>query len=337
MAKAKRIKGIDCNAEAPGGIKLVLVSRFGELRDFRAAALDWTDPEGVHSMRVASRRLRSALRDFMPYLRKRRISSVIKPLRDVADALGEVRDQDVAILALEKLQAHSPDHVSAALKQVIDARKEIRDQARKELEAMLEDSELKQLEKNFTTGVDEATVEATGRTPSPLLITFRKMSRAIILDRLKELEKLSNGVFRPFDVETLHEMRIAAKRLRYAIELFQQCWGRSIATYAKQTARLQTALGEVHDCDVWIDSFGDEINEARKQKQNENLTAFVWLLSHFVKLRTKHLRKAFDLWRDWEAEDTSGKLRTLLNSEPKPPRTRRKSKEESVAAVVENV
>ena len=337
MAKAKRIKGIGCDAEAPAGMKLVLVTRFGELRDFRAAALDWTDPEGVHSMRVASRRLRSALRDFMPYLRKRRLSSVIKPLRDVADALGEVRDQDVAILALEKLQAHSPDDVSAALKQVIDARKEIRDQARKELEAMLEDSELKQLEMSFTTGVDEATVEAKGRTPSPLLITFRKMSRAIILDRLKELEKLSNGVFRPFDVETLHEMRIAAKRLRYAIELFQQCWGRSIATYAKRTARLQTALGDVHDCDVWIESFGDEINEARKQKQNENLKAFVWLLSHFVKLRTKHLRKAFDLWCDWEAEDTSGKLRALLNSEPKPARTRSKSKEESVVTVVEIV
>jgi CHAD domain-containing protein len=322
MAKAKRIKGIDCNSEAHVGMKLVLVTRFGELRDFRAAALDWTDQEGVHSMRVASRRLRSALRDFMPYLHKRRLSSVLKPLRDIADALGEVRDQDVAILALEKLQSHSSDAVSPALKQVIDARKEIRDQARKELEAMLEDSQLKQLEVSFPSSVDEATVEATKRTPAPLPISFRRVSRAIILDRLKELEKLSSGLFRPFEVETLHEMRIAAKRLRYAIELFQQCWGRSIATYAKRTARMQTALGDVHDCDVWIESFGNEINNARKQKQDENLKAFVWLLSHFVKLRTKHLRKAFDLWRDWEADDTSGKLRILLNTAAKPARTR---------------
>lgn len=273
-------------------------------------------------MRVASRRLRSALRDFMPYLHKRRLSSVLKPLRDIADALGEVRDQDVAILALEKLQSHSSDAVSPALKQVIDARKEIRDQARKELEAMLEDSQLKQLEVSFPSSVDEATVEATKRTPAPLPISFRRVSRAIILDRLKELEKLSSGLFRPFEVETLHEMRIAAKRLRYAIELFQQCWGRSIATYAKRTARMQTALGDVHDCDVWIESFGNEINNARKQKQDENLKAFVWLLSHFVKLRTKHLRKAFDLWRDWEADDTSGKLRILLNTAAKPARTR---------------
>jgi CHAD domain-containing protein len=320
MAKAKRIKGINCNSEAPVGIRLVLVTRFGELHHFRAAALDWSDPEGVHSMRVASRRLRSALRDFTPYLHKRRLSSVLKSLRDIADALGEVRDQDVAIMALEKLQSHTPDDVSPALKHFIDARKAIRDQAREELVTMLADDQLKELELNFTSAVDEATVDGTARAQPPLLISFRKMSRAVILDRLKELEKLSNGLFRPFEVETLHEMRIAAKRLRYAIELFQQCWGRTIATYAQRAAQMQTALGDVHDCDVWIESFGNEIHKARKEKQNENLRAFVWLLSHFVKLRTKHLRKALDLWRDWEAKDTSGKLRTVLNSDPKPPR-----------------
>ena len=330
MAKAKRIKGINCNSEAPAGMKLVLVTRFGELHHFRSAALDWSDPEGVHSMRVASRRLRSALRDFTPYLHKRRLSSVLKSLRDIADALGEVRDQDVAILALDKLQTHTPHEVSAALKKFIDARKEIRDQAREELVTMLADDQLKQLEMSFTTAVDEATA-GTARSQVPLLISFRKMSRAIILDRLKELEKLSSGLFRPFDVETLHEMRIAAKRLRYAIELFQQCWGRSIATYAKRAAQLQTALGDVHDCDVWIESFGNEINKIRKEKQTENLEAFVWLLSHFVKLRTKHLRKALDLWSEWEAEDRSGKLRTILNSEPKPARRRRKNEVEALS------
>lgn len=282
-------------------------------------------------MRVASRRLRSALRDFTPYLHKRRLSSVLKSLRDIADALGEVRDQDVAIMALEKLQTHASNDVGPALTQFVEARKEIRDQAREELVTMLADNELKQLELRFSAAVDDATARGATGNHVPLLISFRKMSRPIILDRLKELEKLSNGLFRPFEVETLHEMRIAAKRLRYAIELFEQCWGRSIASYAKRAAQMQTALGDVHDCDVWIESFGNEINKARKQKQHENLKAYVWLLSHFVKLRTKHLRKALNLWSNWEAKDTSGKLRTVLNSEPKPYRRRRKSKEESVA------
>jgi hypothetical protein len=36
------------------------------------------------------------------------------------------------------------------------------------------------------------------------------------------------------------------------------------------------------------------------------------LLSHFVKVRTKHLRKAYDLWREWEANDLGGQVRQTL-------------------------
>jgi len=315
MAKAKRIKGIKCNDVASAGIKLVLVTRFGELSGFREAALNWNDMEGVHSMRVASRRLRSALRDFTPYVRKQRLAPVLKQLRSIAAALGEVRDQDVAIKALEQLEPRIPSHFAPALKLFTDTRREIRDAARQELISILEDTELKELETVFTTRVDEATAIRESKTAGAQVqsqISFLLMSRSIILDRLRELEKLSQGLFRPFDIETLHEMRIAAKRLRYAIELFQQCWGHGIGSYAKRVARIQTALGEVHDCDVWIESFGNEVSKARKQKQTEQVAAYVWLLSHFVKLRTRHLRKAFDLWRDWEAHDTSGKLRAAL-------------------------
>jgi len=315
MAKAKRIKGIKCNDVASAGIKLVLTTRFAELYGFREAALDWNDMEGVHSMRVASRRLRSALRDFTPYVRKQRLASVLKQLRKIAAALGEVRDQDVSIKALEQLESRIPSHFAPALKQFIDTRKEIRDKARQDLITILEDTQLNELETAFTTHVDEATTLRESKTAAAQArsqTSFRLMSRSIILDRLRELEKLSQGLFRPFDIETLHEMRIAAKRLRYAIELFQQCWGHGIGSYAKRVARIQTALGEVHDCDVWIESFGREVSKARKQKQPEQVAAYVWLLSHFVKLRTRHLRKAFDLWRDWEAHDMSSKLRATF-------------------------
>ena len=316
MAKAKRIKGIKCKSVASAGIKLVLLTRFEELYGFHETALDWSDPEGVHSMRVASRRLRSALRDFAPHLRKRALSGVLKELKDIADALGEVRDQDVAIMALEKIVHHAPADLSPALHEFIGARREIRDRAREELKATLEQTELKQLESAFTASVDGATATRDQSKPQ---ITYQEMSRVVILGRLKELEKLSVGLFQPFEIETLHDMRIAAKRLRYAIELFQQCWRRSIAGYAKRTARLQTALGEVHDCDVWMESIGKEILSARKQKQPERVVALMWLLSYLVKLRTKHLRDALARWCEWEQQDVSGKLRGILAVEPKQP------------------
>src|ERR1051325_6000243 len=310
MAKAKRIKGLNCKAVAPAGIKPVLLTRFNELCGFQQAALDWSDPEGVHSMRVASRRLRSALRDFMPYLRKRSLAPALKQLRNIADALGEVREQDVAIAALEEMVAGAPAAFSSGLKPFLEWRKQLREHAREELQAILQASELKQLESEFITGLGDATATRAG---SPA-ITFLTMSQQIILDRLKEFEALSNGLLNPFEIETLHDMRIAAKRLRYAIELFQQCWGRSISGYAKRIARIQTALGDLHDCDVWIESLGKHIINARRHKQQDQLAALMWLLSHLVKLRTKHLRQAFARWREWETHEASEKLRAALSN-----------------------
>jgi CHAD domain-containing protein len=316
MAKAKRVKGINCNSVASIGIKLVLVTRFEELYGFQETALDWSDPEGVHSMRVASRRLRSALRDFLPYLRKRGLTSVQKRLKNLADALGEVRDHDVAMMALEELEKKAPANVSPTLKQFIDTKKERREQVREDLKSVLDKTQLDQLHSDFVVAVDAATAmdgRKANSKPKPQ-ITYLQMSRAVILDRLKELEKLSADVYKPFEIEKLHDMRIAAKRLRYAVELFQSCWGRSIGTYAKRAARMQTALGDLHDCDVWIESFGEAINKARKQKQEAEVAAFVWLLGHFVKLRTKHVRRAFAEWTKWEAQDLSGKLRESLRN-----------------------
>lgn len=277
---------------------------------FREAALDWSDPEGVHSMRVASRRLRGAMRDFMPYLRQRGLTPVLKRTKTVAAALGEVRDQDVAIIALEKIQKEAPDAMSAALQQLVDERKERRNDSREKLSSILIASEMKAAKTEFMSRIEKAT--AVRKASGGAQPTYSKMAATVILERLKELEKLSESLYQPFEIEALHDMRIGAKRLRYAMELFQQCWGRSLQTFAKNAAKLQTALGELHDCDDWIESLGKRVSQARSQKRDDQVAAYIWLLSHFVKIRTKHLRQAYDLWGEWEANDVSGQVRQAL-------------------------
>jgi hypothetical protein len=113
----------------------------------------------------------------------------------------------------------------------------------------------------------------------------------------------------------LHDLRIGTKRLRYAIELLAPCFPRSISVNAKRAARLQTALGDLHDCDSWILSLGEEIVPARKEKAVEQVAALTWLLNHFAKLRTKHLHRAFARWSEWEAHDSSGKVREAVNNQ----------------------
>ena len=315
MAKPKKIHGLNCAAPVSEGLRLVFTTRVSELLEWRKAALDWSDPEGVHSMRVASRRLRSAMRDFLPYLPKRSFVSSGKRFKNIADALGEVRDQDVAIQALEEIEKKAPAEHAAALKLFIAKRKEAREHQRRALKAMLAKSELKNLETEFAAALDEATHVAERKRKRLMPPTFAKVSQEIIRARLKEFEKRSDGLFRPLDVTALHDLRIAAKRLRYAIELLAPCFPRAITTHAKRVARLQAALGDLHDCDSWIMSLGDEIAPARKEKAIEQVAAFTWLLNHFARLRTKHLHRAFARWSEWEAHDVSGKLRTEINNQ----------------------
>lgn len=309
MTKARRIKGIDCNAAAGAGIKLVLVGRFAEMSQRRSAALKWDDLEGVHSMRVASRRLRSALHDFTPYLKKRGLASPLKQIKQIADALGKVRDQDVAILALEQLRSNAPGDVSTVLSDLINIRQQSRDKARQQLEGMITKIRLKQLSSIFSTAVESSLVRSKQKSAVP---TYIEIARSIILERLRELEKLSNSLYRPSKVKPIHKMRIAAKRLRYAIELFQVCWGKKIVPFAEEVARLQESLGDLHDCDVWIESFGEHIIESKKKEAAQS-HEFAWLLSYFIETRNSHFREAFDIWQEWEARGFSSMLRDLIS------------------------
>jgi CHAD domain-containing protein len=314
MAKAHRITGIDCEGAALAGIQKALRERFYDMYKLRQDALSWKDPEGVHSMRVASRRLRSALDDFIPHLNKRRLTSSLKQIRSIADALGEVRDQDVAILALEELASHKPREFSATLHHLIGTRKEIRRTARKKLRSVLLKGRLKELSSEFKSSLTTAASERKGSlsVSNSGDGSYISIARAILRDRLDELEELSAGLYRPLEGKPLHEMRIAAKSLRYAIELFDACWSSSILPFAKNAARLQSALGKVHDCDIWIEDFGKEIVESKKLKQQEQSVTFVWLFTHFNELRNRHFQEAFSIWNEWEAEGFSDQLKEAL-------------------------
>ena len=70
--------------------------------------------------------------------------------------------------------------------------------------------------------------------------------------RLSELLSFSPRVLDPAEVEALHDMRIAAKRLRYVLELTEPALGPSAAGGARTAKKLQDLLGRIHDCDVML-------------------------------------------------------------------------------------
>ena len=74
----------------------------------------------------------------------------------------------------------------------------------------------------------------------------------ILRVRLDELYSFAPQALDPAEERALHDMRIAAKRLRYLLELTAPCFGAYAATGARRAKQLQDLLGEIHDCDVML-------------------------------------------------------------------------------------
>ena len=71
----------------------------------------------------------------------------------------------------------------------------------------------------------------------------------IVRTRIAELHSFDPAVRDPRSVEALHDMRIAAKRLRYILEMSEPVFGAPAKQGAKEARALQDLLGEIHDCD----------------------------------------------------------------------------------------
>ena len=324
MATAEELKGVDCDAAPLEGIRVVLSARLAEMCELREAALEWEDIEGVHKMRVASRRLRSALRDFEALMEGGVVME--RRVKEVARALGDVRDQDVAIEALEKVRAKAGSGVLEGIGQLISERDAVRACARERLESVVAEAPLAELREKFLlrleklgTGVRRKRGGGRKRAPKKVA-SFREAGRAVIESRLEELREHSHSLHHPFDIEPLHEMRITAKRLRYALELFAACWGGRLTSCSREVAELQTSLGELRDCDIWIEDLGARLDQHREESEGAEgqdsdsrvRLAAIWLLHHFTKERGKHFRRALARWHKWETGGFFERMSELL-------------------------
>lgn len=332
MAHAKDIVGLDCGAGVAGGARLVMTTRLAEMCDLRAAALDWSDMEGVHDMRVASRRLRSATHDFMPYFRKRHLRSLRDAVKRVANALGDVRDEDVAIAALENMAAEAPEDVAAGIERLADERRRRREASRAALAASIGEEQTATLLRDGIATLENADAarQAKRHADDPAgrdrEMTFREAGRQIIERRWRGLQEASDCLQRPLKSKPLHFMRIVAKRFRYALELFSPCWNDALAPFAEEVAELQSSLGDLHDCDEWIETLGQRLRTLQRQRETaeggpvstevrvQDRRAAVWLMSRFVKMRDKNFRAALERWHAWDDERFAADLSTRLDT-----------------------
>ena len=108
MAKVRPIPGLAANEPYASAAAKVVAVRARELADHSRDVLDLADIERLHDMRVATRRLRAALEVFEPCFEAETWAAALADVKELADVLGERRDRDVSIVALEEFAVELP-------------------------------------------------------------------------------------------------------------------------------------------------------------------------------------------------------------------------------------
>jgi CHAD domain-containing protein len=206
------------------------------------------DPEEVHAMRVATRRQRAAWRVFGPAFRPGRTKRYRNGLREIASRLGAVRDLDVLLEAADLYRADFPVTEQRAIEPLLAEWRTHRDDARVLLIRELDSD-------GYRRWVDDYRdfVRTEGVAVVPVLPTQPHRVRDTTASRIWTAYEQVRGyepVLRWADVETLHELRIAGKWLRYSLEFVREALGDDAAPLIARVTALQDHLGLMNDADV---------------------------------------------------------------------------------------
>jgi CHAD domain-containing protein len=207
------------------------------------------DVRALHQARVASRRMR----ELVPMLQlERSIGRKIgRRLRKITARLGAVRELDVLLLQIDELHV-SGRRGSGGLGRVGVRVSKARDEARKRLVAQLPRSEMSRLARKLDRIADglgdteRASSKAAARS-------WRWAIEARVAKRAERLAAAMADAGALYLPERLHTVRIAAKKLRYAVELSTEVAGERSGADLRVLKRGQDLLGRMHDAQMLIE------------------------------------------------------------------------------------
>ncbi len=236
-----------------------LVGQFDGIRES-------VDIEFVHRGRVASRRLRAGLRVFADFVGADQAKRWRKRIQRLTKDLGGGRDKDVQIEFLTGVlsdldRADCYPGIVRALAGLERRRQRLQPTivtALDRFEATDTAKNVLAISKSVLSVVERKGVAAS----SPFMLA---RAEAEIGARLEAFLSSQASLADPADSTGHHQMRIAAKRLRYTMEICKPAHEGRLDVYIDAVKRLQTLLGDMHDCDVW-NAYLDKVLRRERKK-----------------------------------------------------------------------
>jgi CHAD domain-containing protein len=269
------------------------------------------DIEYIHRMRVATRRLRSALPLFGILIAEKKWSYWFRRIRGLTRALGEARDADVQIEHLDELQQTLTIPVRAGVRRLMLRIKQKRRALQVNVLDALSDFEQSKIVEDMAQRF--APLDIYRDTIDKKDVELLRLAADAINEKLKEFLAFSEIVDKPERIEELHAMRIAAKHLRYTIEFFAPLYENELKPHLKALREAQELLGSIHDCDVWIAYLPQFMQEERQRTVEYFGYARPYKrlepgLLYYQQLRSEERENLFlqfnKNWKEWEEKRT---------------------------------
>ncbi|MHB1340821.1 MAG: CHAD domain-containing protein [Coriobacteriia bacterium] len=241
------VQGVD--ARTPLGIAapVLLVAKAEPLFELEAAARGGADADAVHDMRVASRRLREAMRLLSPLYQRREMRARYRQVRRITRALGPVRDADVFISEFGALSSQVGKGGKRAVAFLVGYRAGQRQHELEVLDSELARLNLRQSRRTFSKVV--CSISGSTEAARPL----SDFAHAAIAERAAVVFGAQPASLYESAMQQQHALRIAYKRLRYAVETFAPCYGDDFDALHTVLTEFQDTLGELHDAHVFLE------------------------------------------------------------------------------------
>jgi len=311
MAEGKWISNLKPESPLAEAARHVLFVRLQVVKDHlpRAVLEADDDIEYVHQLRVGTRRADAALRIFKACLPKKVHSKARHRLRQLRRSAGAARDWDVFLADLLAREQKEDAKHRAGLDFLIGYALGQRAAAHNELEVVHQ--ELGPIFEEFLARTVEA-VRPPQDDPAPTILV--DLARPMLFDRLHDLEQAALGDLN--DYAQLHQVRIAGKRLRYAMEVFADCFDPTFRDKLyPRVEHLQDILGRANDSHV----AAARLTELRDRIRSVCPTAWRRLQPGIEQLLRMHQRRLplerrrfLKWWGDWHPSGSEAVMTSLL-------------------------
>jgi CHAD domain-containing protein len=228
----------------------VLRRQFAEMQVHEPGTRLGEDPEELHDARVATRRMRAAIKVFEGVLPER-AKWLREELRWVANAMGEVRDLDVQMGRIQAWKEKADEERSGFLDKVIDLTNRRRAEAREAMLGVLDSGRYERFESSFAEmlrrgpGAERQLAQNDGGDPRSETVTAA--APALISGRYRKWHKAARRLDENSSPEAFHDLRKKGKRLRYALEFVSEVYGEPVQKLVKPLKALQDDLGDHQD------------------------------------------------------------------------------------------